>query len=59
VLQQRAAGFVELRPATLPSAPSWVLELETVVGARLRIEGRGASQFDVASLATALLRVSS
>jgi hypothetical protein len=57
---QRVAGFVELRPAaTLPPSPSWVVELETVVGARLRIEGRCASEIDVASLAATLLRASS
>ena len=35
------------------------MELETAAGARIRIEGRGAGELDVASLAVALLRVSS
>jgi len=57
---ERIAGFVELRPSSvLPSSPSWVLELQTVVGARIRIEGHGASEIDVASLAATLLRASS
>lgn len=57
-VRQRTAAFVELRPAA-GSAPSWVMELETVAGARLRIEGRGAGEVDLASLAAALLCVSS
>ena len=57
---QGAAGFVELRPAAAPpAARSWVVELESAAGARLRIEGRGAGEIDVASLAAALLRASS
>jgi hypothetical protein len=57
---QRAAGFVELRATSLlPSSPRWVVELETVVGARLRIEGHGANEIDVASLAATLLRAAS
>lgn len=59
-VSQRTTGFVELRPtAMLAPSPSWIMELETAVGARLRIEGRGASELDVAALASALLRASS
>lgn len=53
-------GFMELRPAaTLSPSPNWVVEVETVGGARLRIEGRGASEVDVTSLAAALLHSAS
>jgi hypothetical protein len=55
---QRTAAFVELRPAAA-TVPSWVVELETAAGARLRIEGRGAGELDLASLTAALLRVAS
>ena len=57
---RRSVGFIELVPAAAPpSALSWVVELESPVGARLRIEGRGEGELDVASLAAAFLRVSS
>jgi hypothetical protein len=48
-------GFVELAPVTVGSSASWVVELSSLSGARMRIEARGEQTLDVEALARGFL----
>jgi len=48
-------GFMELQPVGLGNSASWVVELSSPVGTRLRIEGRGEAPLDAVALAREFL----
>lgn len=56
VRQKRVPAFVELLPASRPSATECVVELESATGSRLRIHLRGAVLPDLSELARSFSR---